>query len=234
MQRRGLDDGGEAETAPVLGVGATALLRERRRGGLLLARLGPELAPVPLRRRVCEVVGTVAATRDGASVRFYGEAPYRAGTWSRERRVVFKAEVLVAEGKVDKDNPRFVVTNVAVRVRAQTVYEDDYCRRGDSENRIRELKHGLAIDRTSCQSFRANQFRVLMTAAAYLLFQEIRTQLAGTEAASWQMTTLRERLLKIGVRVVESVRRCVLHFSAAHPWRELWCRAALRLGAAAG
>ena len=84
---------------------------------------------------LCELELTaamVAATRDGASVRFYGEAPYRAGTWSRERRVVFKAEVLVAEGKVDKDNPRFVVTNVPVRVRAQTVYEDVYCRRGVS------------------------------------------------------------------------------------------------------
>lgn len=183
---------------------------------------------------LCDVELTAAmvvAARDGETARFYGEAMYAADTWSRERRVVFKAEVLVAEGKLNKDNPRFVVTNLPSRMKAKTVYVAAYCGRGESENRIKELKYGLHVDRTSCSSFRANQFRLLMTAAAYLLYQELRAQLAGTEAAGWQVTTLRERLLKIGVRVVESVRRVVLHFATAHPWQELWRRAAVNLGA---
>lgn len=179
------------------------------------------------------VAAALIAQRDGETARFYGEGMYAADSWSRERRVVFKAEVLVAAGKANRDNPRFVVTNLPARMKPATVYATAYCGRGESENRIKELKHGLAIDRTSCPGFRANQFRLLLTASAYLLFQELRAQLAGTEAASWQVTTLRDRLLKIGVRVVESARRYVLHFAAAHPWRELWCRAATRLGAVA-
>src|SRR5262249_33058629 len=85
----------------------------------------------------------VAAARDGETARFYGEAMYAADTWSQKRRVVFKAEVLVAQGKLNKDNPRFVVTNIPSRMKARTVYEDAYCGRGDSENRIKELKYGL-------------------------------------------------------------------------------------------
>jgi hypothetical protein len=173
----------------------------------------------------------LAAHESGETARFYGEAMYAADSWSRERRVIFKAEVLVATGKANKDNPRFVVTNLPARMNAKTVYVVAYCGRGESENRIKELKYGLAIDRTGCSSFRANQLRLLMTAAAYQLFQELRAQLAGTEAARWQVTTLRERLFKIGARVVDSVRRVVLHFAAAHPWRDLWCHAATQLGA---
>jgi hypothetical protein len=173
----------------------------------------------------------LAAHERGETARFYGEAMYAADSWSRERRVIFKAEVLVATGKANRDNPRFVVTNLPARMKAKTVYVVAYCGRGESENRIKELKYGLAIDRTGCSSFRANQLRLLMTAAAYQLFQELRAQLAGTEAARWQVTTLRERLFKIGVRVVDSVRRVVLHFAAAHPWQELWRHAATQLGA---
>lgn len=192
------------------------------------------LAQNPRLLALCDVEITAAALvadQSGETARFYGEGTYQADSWSRARRVIFKAEVLVATGKVNKDNPRFVVTNLPARMKPQTVYVVAYCGRGESENRIKELKYGLAIDRTSCSSFRANQLRLLMTAAAYLLFQELRAQLAGTEAASWQVTTLRERLLKIGVRVVDSVRRVVLHFAAAHPWRDLWCHAATKLGA---
>lgn len=88
------------------------------------------------------------------------------------------------------------------------------------------------MDRTSCTSFRANQFRVLLTAAPYVLVQELRAQIADTEAARWQVGTIRERLLKIGARVVESARRVVVHLAAACPWRDLWGEAARRLGAA--
>ena len=187
--------------------------------------------------KACEAQMTAAAVRavtEGQTTQIYGACEYRARSWSRSRRVVFKAEVLVADGKANKDNARFVVTNLSRSYKPETIYCKTYCGRGDSENRIKELKGGLSVDRTSCTSFRANQFRVLMTAAAYVLFQELRHDLRGTEAARWQVSTIRERLLKIGARVVESVRRVVVHLAAACPWRDLWCRIARRLGAAPG
>ncbi len=107
---------------------------------------------------------------------------------------------------------------------------DVYRGRGDIENRIKELHHGLQVDRTSSSSFLANQLRVLMAATAYVLFQQLRLRARRTEAARLQVTTLRERLIKIGARVVESVRRIVLHFRAAYPWSSTWRRVAFALG----
>ena len=185
--------------------------------------------------KLCDVEMTEAAAlaeSEEETAQIYGECEYQARSGTRSRRVIFKAEVLVADSKVNKNNARFVVTNVSRSITPETVYREIYCGRGDSENRIKELKRGLAIDRTSNSSFRSNQFRVLMTAAAYVLFQELRYELRGTEAAHWQVTTIRERLLKIGARVEETARRIVVHLAAACPWRELWCRVARRLGAA--
>ena len=114
------------------------------------------------------------------------------------------------------------------------IYERIYCRRAEIENRIKELHDGLQIDRTSCSRFWANQARVLLTAAAYVLMQEIRLKAARTGCARAQVATLRERLLKLGVRVVVSVRRVVLHLPAAFPYQAAWQRVALGLGARAG
>jgi hypothetical protein len=75
----------------------------------------------------------------------------------------------------------------------------------------------LQIDRTSCSDFWANQFRVLLTAAAYVLLQELRLRAAGTDCARAQVWTLRERLLKLGARVLVSVRRVVVHLPASFP-----------------
>src|SRR4030067_83065 len=86
------------------------------------------------------------------------------------------------------------------------------------ENRLKELHHGLALDRTSCSRFWANQFRVLLTAAAYVLLQTLRQQAHGTDCADAQVTTLRERLLKLAVWVERSGRRIVLHLPATSPW----------------
>jgi len=97
------------------------------------------------------------------------------------------------------------------------LYEKVYCQRGDLENRIKELHYGMEIGRTSCTSFWANQFRVLMTAAAYVLMQELRLRLARTECARAQVSILRQRFLKLGVQVVATVRRVVLHFAASIP-----------------
>jgi hypothetical protein len=159
----------------------------------------------------------------------YGEARYAARTWPRARRVIIKAEVVRQEGKKPKDNPRFVITNM--KQTPQWIYEEVYCQRGDIENRIKELHHGLEIDRTSCRRFWANQFRVLLTAAAYVLMQELRLAAAATECARAQVSTLRERLLKLGARVVASVRRVVVHLPASFPFLPTFRKVALALGA---
>jgi hypothetical protein len=170
--------------------------------------------------------------RTGETEHVYGVCRYAAKSWNRRRRVVIKAEVVRLEGREPKDNARFVITNLSDRPRA--VYEDVYCQRGDVENRIKELHHGLEIDRTSCTRFWANQLRVLMTAAAYVLMQELRIHAAGTSCARAQVATLRERLIKLGVWVEQSVRRIVLHFPAAFPFKDDWFRLARALDASTG
>ena len=162
----------------------------------------------------------------------YGETRYAAGTWSHQRRVILKAEVVREEGKEPKDNPRFVMTNLTQS--PQWIYEQIYCQRGDIENRIKELHYGMQIGRTSCSSFWANQFRVLMTAAAYVLMQELRLRAARTDCARAQVGTLRERLLKLGARVIVSARRMVLHLPRAFPFLHTFRQVALAMGASYG
>jgi hypothetical protein len=158
----------------------------------------------------------------------FAETRYAARTWTTERRVVAKAEVTLAAGREPKDNPRFVVTNL--RQRPETVYAI-YCQRAEIENRLKELKGGMAMDRTSCTSFWANQLRVLLAAAAYVLLQELRTRLRGTGLARAQVERLRLALLRIGGRITRSVRRIVVHLAASHPWQPPWVRVAIALGA---
>lgn len=134
------------------------------------------------------------------------------------------------EGREPRDNPRYVVTDLSAG--PKHIYEKVYCQRGEIENRIKELHHGLEIDRTSCTRFWANQLRVLLTAAAYALLQELRGAAAGTECARAQVSTLRERLLKLGAWVERSVRRIMLHLPQHAPWQDDWCRVARSLGAA--
>jgi hypothetical protein len=168
------------------------------------------------------------AERFDETLAIHRETRYRSSGWRRERRVIFKAEALVYPERALKENLRFVVTNL--RLAPKNVWEL-YCQRGDVENRIKELHEGLEIDRTSCSSFLANHFRVLETAAAYILFQELRERLPKSDLARAQVGTLREKLLKIGAVVTESVRRIVLSFPASYPWKKLWYEAAHGLGA---
>jgi len=168
----------------------------------------------------------------GQTEHVYTEARYAAGTWTQDRRVVIKAEVVRLPGREPRDNPRFVITNL--RQTPRFLYERVYCARGDIENRIKELHEGLQIGRTSCSRFWANQLRVLLTAAAYVLMQELRLRAARTVCARAQVTTLRERLLKLGVHVVASVRRIVLHLPTATPFLDAWRHIALALGARSG
>lgn len=161
----------------------------------------------------------------------YAELRYAAGTWDRARRVILKAEVVQLEGRHMRDNPRFVVTNLTRAPRR--IYRHLYCQRGEIENRIKEL-FDVALDRTSCARFRANQLRVVLAAAAYALLQELRLAARGTAWARAQVATLRLELLKIGVQVLTSVRRVVLRLPQAFPFRDGWRRIALQSGATPG
>jgi hypothetical protein len=161
----------------------------------------------------------------------YGETQDAAASWSQARRVIMKAEVVRLPGRAPTCNPRFVVTNL---LDDPSTISASYCQRGDMENRLKELHEGLALDRTSCSRFWANQFRVLLSAAAYVLLQELRRRAAGTGCAQAQVTTLRDRLLKLAVWVEGSVRRLVLHLPRTAPWRLTWRRLALAVGASPG
>ena len=154
--------------------------------------------------------------RTGLKQRLFEEFPYAAATWDRPRRVIAKAEH-TDKGK----NPRFVVTSLAGDPEA--LYDELYCQRGDAENRIKEQQLGLFADRTSCHAFLANQFRVLLSAAAYVLVETLRhVGLAGTELAHAQVGTIRLKLLKIGGRIVRSVRRIVIHLASGFPLQVLF------------
>lgn len=160
----------------------------------------------------------------------FGETRYAAKSWKkRKRRVLIKAEVVRAPGKQPKDNARFVVTNL--KGSARHLYKRVYCGRGDIENRIKELHHGLEIDRTSCTDFLANQLRVLITAAVYVLMQEVRLAAKGTSCERAQVSTLRDRLIKLGAWVEVSVRRIVVHLPKGALHRCEWQRIARSLGA---
>ena len=159
----------------------------------------------------------------------FGEFSYKARSWDRHRRVIMKVNITLQTGRSPKDSPRFIVTNI--RRTPRWIYQRIYCQRGDAENRIKELKHGMAIDRTSCSSFLANQFRVLITAAAYVLMQELRLKARHTRFARAQVSTLRLHLLKFGAWIEVSTRRTRLHFPQHTPHAQDWCRVARAVGA---
>jgi len=170
----------------------------------------------------------VLSRQTGQTAHLYGETRYAAQTWTRKRRVIFKAEVVRHPGRAPKNNPRFVVTNLTTR--PQAVYEV-YCQRGAVENRLKELHHGLEMDRTRCSRFLANQFRVLLALAAYILFQELRRRAGKTACADAQVTTLRERLIKLAAWVERSARRIVVHLPQTFPWLTTWRHLARAVGA---
>ena len=184
-----------------------------------------------LDKRVRRLLGRarMQARSTGQTATLYGETRYAARRWDRKRRIIMKAEVLCYPGRSHKDNPRFLVTNLPHR--PATVYTRLYCGRGDMENRLKELQQGVAMDRTSCSRFAANQLRLLFSVAAYALFQALQTLARATALGAAQIWTLRERLLKIAVWVTRSVRRIVLHLPQAFPWRDAWCELAQALTA---
>jgi len=161
--------------------------------------------------------------------RVFADLLYGAQSWDTQRRVILKAEYLPARGaSAAKENHRYVVTNIEGD--GQSLYEQLYCQRGESENRIKEQQLGLFADRTSCHHFVPNQLRVLLSAAAYVLLQHIRqTALAGTELACAQVGTIRLKLLKIGGLIKVSFRRIVLRLATGCPTQNLFRLIARRL-----
>ena len=155
-----------------------------------------------------------------AKVRRYGDLRYAAKAWRRERRVVARIEA--SERGCDT---RFVVTNLADK--PQRLYECVYCARGQMENLIKSHKRHLASDRTSCTSALANQFRLVLHSAAYVLLHALRA--AAPKRSFWrtaQFDTLRLRLLKLGARVVEKATRIKVMLPAACPDKAIFARLA--------
>ena len=142
-------------------------------------------------------------------------------SWTRERRVVAKAEHL------DKGaNPRFVVSSIGTeRIDAQTLYEELYCGRGEMENRIKEQQLWLFADRTSTGKMRANQLRLYFSSVAYLLLQALRRLgLKGTQMATAQCQTIRLKLLKIGAQVKVTVRKIWVSLAGGYPHVDMFAQ----------
>jgi Transposase DDE domain group 1 len=154
--------------------------------------------------------------------RVFAELRYRTlDSWSRERRVVAKAAHL-AKGA----NPRFVVTSRAVEDRAaKGLDEEDYCGRGEAENRIKEQQLHLFADRTSARTMRANPIRLYFSSIAYVLLNALRRLgLAGTKLACAQCQTIRLKLLKIGALVRVTVRKVWVRLASSCPYAEVFRR----------
>lgn len=158
--------------------------------------------------------------------RHFGWLDCAADSWDRQRRVIAKAE------HSDKgSNPRFVLTSLAGD--AQVIYDDIYCARGEMENRIKEQQLELFADRTSCHGWWANQLRLLLSSAAYVLLETIRrVGLRGTELCKAQATTIRLKLLKIGTVILRNTRRIRLLFTSAYPYAGLLRTVLARLSSA--
>jgi len=140
-------------------------------------------------------------------------------SWSKARRVVGKAEYL-PKG----ENPRFVVTSLSrAEFDARTLYEQQYCARGEMENRIKEQQLCLFADRTSAATMRANQLRLWFSSVAYTLLNALRRLgLKGTELARARCDTIRLKLLKIGAQIKVTVRKVWVCLSESYPYREIF------------
>ena len=172
-----------------------------------------------LRRIIDTQMQLAAALHDesGQAARVFTEFAYQTNTsWSRPRRVVAKAEQI--EGK---ENPRYVVTSLdAANWPARKLYEQLYCARGDMENRIKE-QYSLFAGRVSAATMRANQLRLYLSAAAYVLMSAFRRlALSGTAWARAQCETIRLQLLRIGAQVRITARKVWISIASSYPhWR---------------
>jgi hypothetical protein len=168
--------------------------------------------------------------QNGKTTQVFAEVAYQARSWKKERRVIYKAEWLLEAGHEIKENLRFILTNMKLKPRSLWKL---YTERGDTENRIKELKLDLQLDRTSCSRFVANQLRALMAATAYILFQELRWHARKTELARASVGRLRLVLLKVGGLVKRQARWFLFRLPKDYGWRKTWMALARELGAVA-
>lgn len=159
----------------------------------------------------------------GSKVRWFTDIHYAARSWDHPRRVIAKIE-----HSSHGANPRYVVTNL--KGEAKHLYDTLYCARGDMENRIKEQQLDLFADRTSCQRWWPNQFRLLLSSLAYTLIEAIRRlALQGTELARAYVGTIRLKLFKIGAVILTNTRRIRFLLASGCPYKELYFLVANRL-----
>ena len=177
-----------------------------------------------LKREIAEQVQQAKEIYEqtGRAARVFKDFSYQTlKSWSRARRVVGKAEYL-AKGQ----NPRFVITSLSSEeFDAKTLYQEQYCGRGDMENRIKEQQLCLFADRTSCATMRANQLRLWLSSVAYTLMNALRRLgLKGTKLAKARCDTIRLKLLKIGAQVKVTVRKVWVCLSESYPYQQLFMK----------
>ena len=166
-------------------------------------------------------------------MRAYESVLYQAKSWSKPRRVVARIEVSLQpdpkeNGMRQEVDIRFVVTTLEGS--PQHIYEEVYCKRGQAENLIKLHKAQLASDRTSCHSATANQVRLVLHTAAFWLMHAVRAAIPATnKLARAEFATIRERLIKTGARVVETIARIRIHLPTSCPERALFREIALGL-----
>lgn len=197
----------------VFGLGGNAVLKRILRGSLRAAQ-------------------SMLDYHHSQSERRYKDFRYRAKSWAkRKRRVVGKAE-WTTQGA----NPRFVITSIpASEVPAPALYEQEYCGRGNMENRIKEQHLDLFADRTSTHSLQSNQLRLWFSTLAYLMMTSLRRWgLAGTELAQATCATIRLKLFKVGAIVKVSYRRVLVLLSESYPLKDLWFKVGAKLLCASG
>jgi hypothetical protein len=151
---------------------------------------------------------------EGQPVKMFTEILYKAKSWPKTRRVIVKVEYNALGS-----NTRFIITNLEHWNR-RFIYQTVYSGRGAAELMIKEHKNHLMSDRTSCTSFSANQFRLFLHSAAYVLFHTFRAlHLKGTEWASAQFDTIRLKIIKIGARIRQRTRKIRIHLPTSFPWK---------------
>ena len=149
-------------------------------------------------------------------IRYFEELDFQAPNWKEPRRVIVKMEV-----SEQGQNTRCIVTSL--KGKPKYVYDKKYCTRGQMENFIKDHKNHLHSDRTSCNSFMANQFRLFLHSAAYVFLHTLRKiGLKGTEYAKAQFDTIRNKILKIGARVIEKASRIKFCLPGSYPYKYLF------------
>jgi len=154
--------------------------------------------------------------KDGQPICFFRTFTYQAGSWKYAQRVIVKIEV-----NEKGTNVRYIVTNFKHN-NSRFLYQELYCGRGQMELYIRELKTYLDAGRMSCNKFTANQFRLFLHAAAYVMLLAIKQKIfAGSELETVSMLTVREKIILTAVHIRVLKTKIKIEFPLNHPYKEL-------------